>query len=133
LKIGPSAFAWTTRHDRTHLSPCPLLCEKGIEEFEIPMRVLMDRFHANMEEKNIGDAVQGAGSRLKHRHESQNDCGLLGSGGHVDFPAIVAAPREIGFDGYLMIRGFGYLAAERNSRGAFFWGGFERDAGRDRL
>jgi sugar phosphate isomerase/epimerase len=42
--------------------------------------------------------------------------------GYGDFPAIVAAPREIGFDGYLMIEGFGYLAAERNSRGAF-WGG----------
>jgi D-psicose/D-tagatose/L-ribulose 3-epimerase len=43
--------------------------------------------------------------------------------GHGDFPAIMAAPREIGFDGYLMLEGFGYLAAERNSRGAFFLGG----------
>jgi hypothetical protein len=59
------------------------MCEKGIEEFEIPMRVLMDRFHANMEQKNIEDAVQAAGSRLKHRPESQNDCSLPGSGGHV--------------------------------------------------
>lgn len=54
--------------------------------------------------------------------------------GHGDFPAIMAAPGEIGFDGYLMLEGFGYLAAERNSRGAFFLGGgFDRDAGRDRL
>ena len=51
--------------------------------------------------------------------------------GHGDFPAIMAAPREIGFDGYLMLEGFGYLAAERNSRGAFFFGGgiFEAEIG----
>jgi sugar phosphate isomerase/epimerase len=121
LKSGPSAFAWTTWHDRTHLSPFPLLCERGIEELEIPMRVLMDRFHANMEEKNIEDAVQAAGSRLKHRPEGQNDCGLLGSGGHVDFPAIVPVPSEDGYDGYFMIEGYEHSAAEINFLGAL-WG-----------
>jgi D-psicose/D-tagatose/L-ribulose 3-epimerase len=94
------------------------MCEKGIEEFEIPMRVLMDRFHANMEQKNIEDAVQAAGSRLKHRPESQNDCSLPGSGGHVDPPAIAAVPGEDGYDGYFMIEGYEHSAAEINFPGA---------------
>jgi D-psicose/D-tagatose/L-ribulose 3-epimerase len=83
--------------------------------------VLIDTFHANIEEKNIADAVRCAGQRLKHLHASENDRGLLGSG-HVDFPGIVAALGEIGYDGYLTIEGFGYSAAEKNSLGAM-WGG----------
>ena len=82
--------------------------------------VLIDTFHANIEEKNIAAAVRSAGPRLAHLHASENDRGLLGSG-HVDFRAIVAALKDIGYDGYLMIEGFGYSAAEKNSLGAL-WG-----------
>ncbi|HXR37997.1 MAG TPA: sugar phosphate isomerase/epimerase family protein [Terracidiphilus sp.] len=84
--------------------------------------VLIDTFHANIEEKNIADAVRCAEQRLKHLHVSENDRGLVGSG-HVDFPGIVAALKEIGYDGYLMIEGFGYSAAEQSSLGAL-WGDF---------
>lgn len=84
------------------------------------MGVLIDTFHANIEEKNIAAAVRCAGQRLRHLHVSENDRGLVGSG-HVDFPGIVAALKEIGYDGYLMIEGFGYSAAEQNSLGAL-WG-----------
>jgi len=82
--------------------------------------VLIDTFHANIEEKNIADAVRSAGPRLKHLHASENDRGLLGSG-HVDFPAVVSVLREIEYDGYLIIEGFGYSDAEKNSLGAL-WG-----------
>jgi D-psicose/D-tagatose/L-ribulose 3-epimerase len=82
--------------------------------------VLIDTFHANIEEKNIAAAVRSAGPRLMHLHASENDRGLLGSG-HVDFRSIVSALKEIGYDGYLMIEGFGYSAAEANSLGAL-WG-----------
>jgi D-psicose/D-tagatose/L-ribulose 3-epimerase len=82
--------------------------------------VLIDTFHANIEEKNIAGAVRCAGQRLSHLHASENDRGLLGSG-HVDFPGIVATLKEIGYDGYLMIEGFGYSATEKNSLGAL-WG-----------
>ncbi|MGD0631818.1 MAG: sugar phosphate isomerase/epimerase family protein [Terracidiphilus sp.] len=82
--------------------------------------VLIDTFHANIEEKNIAAALRTAGSCLAHLHASENDRGLLGSG-HVDFPAIVAALQDIGYDGYLMIEGFGYSADEESSLGAL-WG-----------
>lgn len=81
--------------------------------------VTIDTFHANIEEKSIPDSIKLLGARLKHIHASENDRGLLGSG-HVDFPAIVAALREIGYEGYLMIEGFGWLASEPDSLGALY-------------
>ena len=82
--------------------------------------VLIDTFHANIEEKNIAAAVRSLGSRLMHLHASENDRGLLGSG-HVDFPGIAAALKAISYDGYLMIEGFGYSPTEANSHG-LLWG-----------
>jgi D-psicose/D-tagatose/L-ribulose 3-epimerase len=82
--------------------------------------VLIDTFHANIEEKNLAEAVHTAGQRLVHLHASENDRGLVGSG-HVDFPAIVTALKQINYAGYLMIEGFGYSADEPDSLGAL-WG-----------
>jgi D-psicose/D-tagatose/L-ribulose 3-epimerase len=82
--------------------------------------VTIDTFHANIEEKNIPDAARSLGKCLKHVHASENDRGLLGSG-HVDFPGIVTALRDISYDGYLMIEGFGYSPDEPESLGAL-WG-----------
>lgn len=81
--------------------------------------VTIDTFHANIEEKNIASSVRLLGARLKHIHASENDRGLLGSG-HVDFPAIVGALRSIGYEGFLMIEGFGWLASEPDSLGALY-------------
>ena len=71
--------------------------------------VLIDTFHANIEEKNVAAAVALVGSRMKHVHISENDRGVPGTG-HVDFPGIVAALKASGYDGYLMIEGFGFDA-----------------------
>ena len=81
--------------------------------------VTLDTFHANIEEKTIAAAVRALGKHLKHIHASENDRGLLGSG-HVDFPAILAALKEMDYNGYLMIEGFGYSPAEPNSLGALY-------------
>ncbi|MFZ0862409.1 MAG: sugar phosphate isomerase/epimerase family protein [Candidatus Sulfotelmatobacter sp.] len=82
--------------------------------------VTIDTFHANIEEKNTAEAVRSLARRLKHVHASENDRGLLGTG-HVDFPAIVAALRQIDYCGYLMIEGFGCSPGEPDSLGAL-WG-----------
>jgi D-psicose/D-tagatose/L-ribulose 3-epimerase len=81
--------------------------------------VTIDTFHANIEEKNIAAACHSLGNRLTHIHASENDRGLLGQG-HVDFPAIVAALQQIGYQGYLMIEGFGYSAAEKVGPGVLW-------------
>jgi D-psicose/D-tagatose/L-ribulose 3-epimerase len=81
--------------------------------------VTMDTFHANIEERNIAGAVRSLGHELKHLHASENDRGLLGLG-HIDFRAIIAALREIGYKGYLMIEGFGYSPEEKSGPGALW-------------
>ena len=78
--------------------------------------VTIDTFHANIEELDIASAVLSLGSHLKHIHASENDRGPLGRG-HVPFAELVNALRAIGYDGYLMIEGFGYSAKEKNAPG----------------
>lgn len=82
--------------------------------------VTLDTFHANIEEKNIPEAVLSLGKSLKHFHASENDRGLLGSG-HINFPAILEALQQSNYDGYLMIEGFGYSPDEPTALGAL-WG-----------
>ena len=81
--------------------------------------VTIDTFHANIEERDIPEALTSIGPHLKHIHASENDRGLLGKG-HVDFPGIVAALKKIGYNGYLMIEGFGYSPQEINAPGALW-------------
>jgi D-psicose/D-tagatose/L-ribulose 3-epimerase len=78
--------------------------------------VTVDTFHANIEEKNIVEAILSLGASLKHVHMSENDRGLLGSG-HIDFPGIVQALKKTKYDGYLMIEGFGYSKDAPNAPG----------------
>jgi D-psicose/D-tagatose/L-ribulose 3-epimerase len=81
--------------------------------------VTIDTFHANIEERDIADAVTALGPRLKHIHASENDRGPLGLG-HVDFRRIVTALKKVGYNGYLMIEGFGYSPQEQNGPGTLW-------------
>jgi D-psicose/D-tagatose/L-ribulose 3-epimerase len=81
--------------------------------------VTIDTVHANIEERDIPEALTSISPRLKHVHASENDRGLLGKG-HIDFPGIVAALKKIGYNGYLMIEGFGYSPQETNAPGALW-------------
>ena len=78
--------------------------------------VTVDTFHANIEEKNIPNAIRFLGKNLKHVHVSENDRGLLGSG-HVDFRGLVEALQSIEYDGFLIIEGFGYSVDQPGSPG----------------
>ncbi len=73
--------------------------------------ILFDTFHANIEEKNIADGYRTVARHLKHVHTCENDRGTPGSG-HVDWPGVFAALREIGYDGYLTIESFGFSLGE---------------------
>lgn len=81
--------------------------------------VTIDTFHANIEEQNIPNAIRSLGSHLRHIHASENDRGPLGRG-HVPFAEIIKALKEVGYDGYLMIEGFGYDPKETNAPGSLW-------------
>jgi|SRR5579863_6270367 len=81
--------------------------------------VTIDTFHANIEECSIPGAIRRLGHHLRHVHASENDRGPLGRG-HVPFSQIMAALREIEFDGFVMIEGFGYSPTEQHAPG-YLW------------
>jgi D-psicose/D-tagatose/L-ribulose 3-epimerase len=68
--------------------------------------ILYDTFHANIEEKNIADAIRGAGSQINHVHISANDRATPGED-HIDYATNFKALKEIGYDGWLTIEAFG--------------------------
>jgi D-psicose/D-tagatose/L-ribulose 3-epimerase len=81
--------------------------------------VTIDTFHANIEEKNIAVAVLSLRNRLRHMHISENDRSVIGQG-HVDFPGILDSLGRIGYEGYLMIEGFGFLPDVKDAPGTLW-------------
>jgi len=73
--------------------------------------VLFDTFHANVEEKNIGQACRAIGRHLKHVHTCENDRGTPGSG-HVEWNDVFSALRDMRYDGWLTIESFGFAMGE---------------------
>ncbi|MBM3724900.1 MAG: sugar phosphate isomerase/epimerase [Acidobacteria bacterium] len=81
--------------------------------------ILFDTFHANIEEKNIAQGYRTVARHLKHVHTCENDRGIPGSG-HVDWPGVFTALRDIGYDGWLTIESFGFSLGEL-SAAASIW------------
>lgn len=68
-------------------------------------QLMLDTFHMNIEERSLGEAIRTAGPRLKHFHACENDRGAPGSG-HLNWPEIAAALREINYTGPVVIESF---------------------------
>ena len=81
--------------------------------------ILFDTFHANIEEKHVGDAVRTAGKHIKHLHTCENDRGIPGSG-HVAWPEFFAAIKEIGYNRWMTIESFGFSLGELSAAAAIW-------------
>jgi D-psicose/D-tagatose/L-ribulose 3-epimerase len=68
--------------------------------------ILFDTFHANIEEKSIGPALERAGRLLRHVHACENDRGIPGTG-HVEWEDVFSALDRIGYDRWIVIESFG--------------------------
>jgi len=79
--------------------------------------ILVDTFHANIEEKSIGAALRHAGPHLKHLHVCENDRGIPGSG-HVAWEEFFGAVAALGYDGWLTIESFGFSLGELSTAAA---------------
>jgi D-psicose/D-tagatose/L-ribulose 3-epimerase len=97
--------------------------EEGVQFCELVgdphVGVTIDTFHANIEERSIAAAIRSLGAHLRHIHASENDRGPLGRG-HVPFNEIMMTLKDVGYQGYVMIEGFGYQAEEKESPG-YLW------------
>ncbi len=67
--------------------------------------LLLDTYHANIEEKDVGAAFRLAGDRLAHVHASANDRGAPGDD-HIDWPDVRDALRDVGYDKAVVIESF---------------------------
>ncbi|MEX1011171.1 MAG: sugar phosphate isomerase/epimerase [Balneolaceae bacterium] len=68
-------------------------------------KILVDLFHAGIEEKNLGDAIRTAGERLGHIQVAENDRGTPGTGTY-DWPGVAKALRDVGYKGDVVIETF---------------------------
>ena len=66
----------------------------------LPVRLLCDLFHMNIEEADIAAALAAAGRRVGHVHWADSNRQAMGLG-HTDPEPIVAALRGIGYEGFL--------------------------------
>jgi D-psicose/D-tagatose/L-ribulose 3-epimerase len=69
-------------------------------------RMMYDTFHANIEEKNVADAIRTAAPVLTHVHISENDRSTPGVGG-IPWSATFDALKQIGYQGWLVVEAFG--------------------------
>jgi D-psicose/D-tagatose/L-ribulose 3-epimerase len=76
-------------------------------------KIMFDTFHANIEEKNMAEAIKKIGNKLVHVQLSENDRGTLGHG-HVDIQEILKALESINYEGMLSIEAFSEKLAAAN-------------------
>lgn len=65
----------------------------------------LDTYHLNIEEKNPAEAIRQAGSAIAHVQVCGSDRGAVGAD-HTDWPAILSALDDVGYDGMLGLESF---------------------------
>jgi D-psicose/D-tagatose/L-ribulose 3-epimerase len=69
------------------------------------VKIHLDTFHMNIEQKNQGDAIRKAGKLLAHFHACGSDRGTPGND-HIDWKPIAKALKDIKYDGDVVIESF---------------------------
>ena len=69
------------------------------------LKIHLDTFHMNIEEKNQAKAIRKVGKDLQHVHACGSDRGTPG-GDHINWPEIVKALKAIKYDGDVVIESF---------------------------
>jgi D-psicose/D-tagatose/L-ribulose 3-epimerase len=84
-------------------------CDQGlklVKAVKAPnVKLHLDTFHMNIEEKNQAEAILKAGDLLGHFHACGSDRGTPGND-HIDWKPIVAALKKIGYAGDVVIESF---------------------------
>lgn len=77
-----------------------------VERIGLPnVGLMLDTFHMNIEEKDLGAAIRSAGLHVFHFQVSENDRGTPGTG-NVDWAGTWAALDDIGYSGSIVIESF---------------------------
>jgi D-psicose/D-tagatose/L-ribulose 3-epimerase len=93
---------------------------KLIRDVKSPaLKLHVDTFHMNIEEKHPGSAIRRAGKHLRLVHACGSDRGTPGHD-HTDWKDIAAALKEIGYDGDIVLESV-TLDVPRIARSAAIW------------
>jgi D-psicose/D-tagatose/L-ribulose 3-epimerase len=96
----------------TYFLTCAADTVRFVTEVNHPSCGMMyDTFHANIEEKNIRQAILTAARYTSHVHISENDRSTPGSG-HVDWQGTFDTLHETGYDGWMVVEAFGLALPE---------------------
>jgi sugar phosphate isomerase/epimerase len=66
------------------------------------IKIVADTFQMSIEERNIAESIRRAGKYVHHVHLSDSGR-LLPGHGNIDFKAVFAALKEIGYEGYMAL------------------------------
>ncbi|SEJ50036.1 D-tagatose 3-epimerase [Dyadobacter koreensis] len=84
------------------------------------LKIVLDTFHANIEEKDIPASIRKIGKDLLcHVQGNESDRGTPGTG-HLEWDGIGVALKQIGYDGAVVIETFGQPSKEL-ARAACIW------------
>lgn len=64
------------------------------------LKILLDTFHMNIEEKDISETIRSCGGLVSHMHLADSNRHAPGEG-HIDFREIITTLKMIGYRGYL--------------------------------
>jgi D-psicose/D-tagatose/L-ribulose 3-epimerase len=102
-------------------------CDQGlrmIQDVNSPaLKLLLDTFHMNIEEKDPAAAIRRAGRHLGHLHACGCDRGTPGND-RIDWPSIAAALKAINYQGDVVIESF-TSDVKVLARAASIWREFE--------
>ncbi|QDU64188.1 D-tagatose 3-epimerase [Planctomycetes bacterium Pan216] len=70
------------------------------------VKMMLDSFHMNIEEKDVRQAFRTAKPHLAHVHVSENDRGVPGSSRSIRWDDFFGGAKEVGYDGWMTIEAF---------------------------
>lgn len=86
---------------------CAAETARFVQEVHHPnLKMMYDTFHANIEEKDLAEAIRCCAAETVHVHISENDRSTPGEG-HVDWDTTFKTLKEVGYDGWFVVEAFG--------------------------
>ena len=106
-KVGVKIAMEALNRFEAYFINCAVDGKKFVDLVDRPAFGMMyDTFHANIEEKNVAEAIKTLKDCLFHVHISENDRSTPGAGG-VRWAETFSALKEINYDGWLVVEAFG--------------------------
>jgi D-psicose/D-tagatose/L-ribulose 3-epimerase len=111
-KAGVTLVAEYLNRFEIYLINCSADAARLVRDVDHPnFRMMYDTFHANIEEKNITQAITSCAEVMIHVHISENDRSTPGKGG-VNWKETFAALKKVNYRGSLTIEAFGLALPE---------------------